>query len=270
MMEILIVASVLVSLTNAAIIVMIIFIKDLRTFTNYFVLSLAVSDLLTGAVLIPLNLIPYTIVNDVCTFNILISGSMNLCAVTWDRYVAVNEPFQYKNKLKLYHKKILAAIWLTVIFFTLIPLAWKLDKTLFIHKCFIVFTLIAFVLAPCVFIIVAYVRIWLRLRSHAVEMARMDITSEQREGARRASLEGKAVKVFLVVVVVFLVSWLPVIYMTVVFSIVGRPDLVPQDLPVISLFTLAGSSLVNPILYAIMKKDFHEKLRGKVGQFSFN
>jgi len=261
MKEILIVASILVAIPNAAVIFMIIFNKHFRTFTNYFVLSLAVSDMLTGAVLIPLHIVPYNIVRDFFVFFILMSGSMNLCAVTWDRYIAVTEPFEYKNKLEKYHKKILAAIWVTTILFTLIPVTWGIYKALLIQKCFVAFSFVAFVFVPYVFIIFAYVRIWLRLRSHAAEMARMDVTSEQGEGARRASLEGKTVKVFLVVVSVFLISWLPVIYMTIVQFILERPDLVPEDLSLISLFTIAGSSLVNPILYALMKKDFNAKIR---------
>ncbi|KAK3701532.1 hypothetical protein QZH41_007899 [Actinostola sp. cb2023] len=337
MEEALIVTCVLVVTANVAVITMVIVIRELRTFTNYFVVSLAVSDMLTGVVHIPLLLSEYAKATGFIVFFIMSSGVLNLCAVTWDRYTAVIDPFGYKNKLQKYYKKILIAVWMTSLLFTLIPLAWNADlqsvyhkyflvvalvvfvivpyvsiviakvidpfgyknklqkyyrKILIVvwmtsflftliplawyvdgksvyHKYFLVVALVVFVIVPYVSIVIAYVRIWLRLRSHAAMIKKiMDITNEQREGARRASLEGKTVKVFIVVASVFLVSWLPVLYMTVVESVLGRPDLVPIQLQQTSLFSVAGSSLLNPLLYALMKRDFKAKLVGwvQVGQ----
>jgi len=263
MEEVLIVACVLVVTTNVAVITMVIVIRELRTFTNYFVVSLAVSDMLTGGVLIPLRLSEYAKATGFIVFFIMILGVLNLCAVTWDRYTAVIDPFGYKNKLQKYYKKILIAVWMTSLLFTLVPLAWNADLKSVYHKYFLVVALVVFVIVPYVSIVIAYVRIWLRLRSHAaVIKKRMDITNEQREGARRASLEGKTVKVFIVVMAGFLICWLPVLYMTVMDSaLVGRPDLIPHQLIPVSLFTIAGSSLVNPLLYALMKRDFKAQWR---------
>ncbi|KAK3701530.1 hypothetical protein QZH41_007897 [Actinostola sp. cb2023] len=264
MEEALIVTCVLVVTANVAVITMVIVIRELRTFTNYFVVSLAVSDMLTGGVLLPMQLTTYFKATGFIVFFIMILGVLNLCALTWDRYTAVIDPFGYKNKLQKYYKKILIAVWMTSLLFTLIPLAWNVDGKSVYHKCYIVVSLVVFVIVPYVSIVIAYVRIWLRLRSHAIEMKRMSIRNEQREGARRVSLEGKTVKVFIVVASAFLVSWLPVLYMTVVVSVLGRPDLVPIQLEQASLFSVAGSSLLNPLLYALMKRDFKAKLVGCV------
>ncbi|XP_020909848.1 D(4) dopamine receptor-like [Exaiptasia diaphana] len=257
----LIVISVLASVTNAAVIIMVIAIKELRTFNNVFVASLAVSDMLTGAVLVPLHLADHYEVSGFLSFTIMISGVLNLCAVTWDRYVAVTDPFGYKDKLQKCHGKLLFAIWTTASLSTLIPLAWDNDITTEYHKWFLILSLLILVLIPYGFIVAAYVRIWLRLRSHAAQMKQVSISNEQREGARRASLEGKTVKVFLVVVSVFLVSWLPVIYMTTVGLMLGRLDLIPPHLSMLSWYTITGSSLINPILYGIMKRDFYVQFR---------
>lgn len=259
----LIISSLLVTTTNVGVICMVVFIKELRTYTNFFVVSLAFSDALTGAVFLPLYIFPHSSVTGYLIFFILIAGVMNLCAVTWERYVAIIEPFGYKEKLRKTQKKILVVIWSIPSLVTLVPLAWKADARTIYHKYFNVLTLLILVIIPYVFIVVAYVRIWLRLRSHAAQMRkRANMTSEQQEGARRASLEGKTVKVFLVVVSVFLVSWLPVIYMTTVSMVIGRPDLIPPLLSDLSLFTIAGSSMINPILYALMKNDFKTRLVG--------
>ena len=67
---------------------------------------------------------------------------------------------------------------------------------------------------------------------------------------------------FLVIVMAcFFLSWLPVIYMTLADIVVGRPDLTPEELTLASLFTVGGSSLVNPFLYAVMKRDFKTQLQ---------
>lgn len=260
--------SVLVTLSNAAIILMVVFIKKLRTSTNYFVLSLAISDMLTGAVVLPLNIMSYLpTFTPFLNFFILTSGVLNACALTWDRYLAVMNPFQYKNKIEMQYKKILVAIWSTSVLFTLIPLAWEGDVTLAINRYYSILVLITFIVLPYVLISVAYLRILLRLRSHAAELARISSTREVRERATRASLEGKTVKLFLVVVSIFLLSWVPVIYITVVIDFVRKPRLAPRVLHLVSLFTIACSSLASPIIYAIMKKDFNAMLKSKIASF---
>lgn len=259
------VTSALVAATNVTVICMVVFIKELRTFTNYFVLSLAVSDLLTG---ISSSLqrfrqaIPaiYDIVIDSLTFLILASGVLSLCAVTWDRYIAVTNPFGYKDKVKRHSKKILIAIWLiTITLFAAGLLVWITnDSNKISNPWLIVSPLLIFIVIPYTIIVVAYIRICLRLRSHTREMKRMDITNEQREQARRTSLEGRSVKVLIVVVCVFLISWVPIMYQAISSFIFGK--ILDRQLKFVTLLFINGSSIINPILYAFFKKDFQKKL----------
>ena len=72
--------------------------------------------------------------------------------------------------------------------------------------------------------------------------------------------EAKVAKVFLAIVIIFVLSWLPVIYMTTVAS-VNRQDLAPVALQKASLLTVALSSLANPLLYAFMKEDFRREFK---------
>ncbi|XP_031558929.1 histamine H2 receptor-like [Actinia tenebrosa] len=260
---VLIVLCVLVVITNMAVICMVVFIKELRTFTNYFVLSLAVSDVLVGGIMLPLNhpWVPSSEVTGHVIMITMLSGVGNICAVTWDRYVAVMEPFTYRTKLKRYYKKILIILWITAITCSLIPLAWKDEDTSIYHKVYYVMTILGFVILPYLAIIIGYVRIYARLRYHTAQLKSEGITRSKREGAQRASLEGKTVKVFVVVVVLFLLSWVPVIYMTMVDGVFQQPNLVPSLLQRFNLLVLAVSSLVNPLLYGFMKRDFNGQIK---------
>ena len=84
---------------------------------------------------------------------------------------------------------------------------------------------------------------------------------EQRKERRRISSDAQVAKVFCIVSTAFLLSWLPILYLTTVYNVLNRPDLIPGVLDTISLFTLATSSLVNPLMYAFLKPDFKVVIR---------
>ena len=73
---------------------------------------------------------------------------------------------------------------------------------------------------------------------------------------RSLSKELKVEKVFCIISATFLFSWLPIIYMTTAGRLFSRWDIIPVMLPTVSLFTVAISSLVNPIIYVFLKPDF--------------
>ena len=82
--------SVLIVLSNAVIVTLVCFNKTLRTYTNWLILSLAVSDLLTGSLLFPMTLFkPSYVVEGYFAAIILLSGVFNISAVTCDRFIAV-------------------------------------------------------------------------------------------------------------------------------------------------------------------------------------
>ncbi|XP_039454371.1 trace amine-associated receptor 1-like [Oreochromis aureus] len=95
---------------NLLVIISIIYFRYLHTPTNYLILSLAVADLLIGALIFPLSMTfslkpCMYIKNFFCnlrnTFDITISVSslLNLCCISVDRYYAVCHPLIYKTKI---------------------------------------------------------------------------------------------------------------------------------------------------------------------------
>ena len=126
---------------NSLVIAAVFTYRKLRTVTNTFIVSLAVSDLLLGAVVLP-----FSSVNEVlgwwpfgrvwcsawlaidvwvCTASIL-----NLCAISLDRYLAISRPFRYPTLMSPTRAKIaVAVVWTLALAICLPPLlGWRDSK----------------------------------------------------------------------------------------------------------------------------------------------
>ena len=88
------------ALTNALVIFSIFTNQNLRTRTNYIVLSLAVSDFFVATIAIPLRLLGILVsCNVVVAFTILFDGlsRLNIVLLTFERFIAVRFPFWYER-----------------------------------------------------------------------------------------------------------------------------------------------------------------------------
>ena len=126
---------------NSLVIAAVFTYRTLRTVTNTFIVSLAVSDLLLGAVVLP-----FSSVNEVlgwwpfgriwcsawlaidvwvCTASIL-----NLCAISLDRYLAISRPFRYPLLMSPTRAKVaVAVVWTLALAICLPPLlGWRDSK----------------------------------------------------------------------------------------------------------------------------------------------
>lgn len=123
---------------NSLVIAAVFTYRNLRTVTNTFIVSLAVADLLLGAVVLP-----FSSVNEVlgwwpfgrvwcsawlaidvwvCTASIL-----NLCAISLDRYLAISRPFRYPLLMSPTRAKVaVAVVWTLALAICLPPLlGWR-------------------------------------------------------------------------------------------------------------------------------------------------
>lgn len=142
-----------------------------------------------------------------------------------------------------------------------LPLLWDADRTQTIHKVFMVCLQFLGVFVPYFFIIFAYVRIFRQVRRSLAMRKDLESRRERKNERERNSSDFQVAKVFFTVSIIFLFSWLPIIYMTTSKIILNRPEVIPEVLPTVSLFTVATSSLVNPLIYAFLKPDFKVVLR---------
>lgn len=253
--------SVFIVAANAIVCVIVVTNVRLRTYTNGFLVSLAVSDILTGGLFFPVHLSgPDSAVASSEGYLIafvLLSGVGNICLVTWDRYNAVAKPFKYKKIVKCHFTKLIVVTWATALVVSILPLTWKADSNIVIHKVYLFCLMGFFIVIPYAAVFFAYYQISQHLKKHHQKLRKH---STKALSSRKMKAEAKVTKVFLTIVIIFVLSWLPIIYMTTVAS-VNRPDLSPVALQKVSLFTVALSSLLNPLLYAFMKEDFRREFK---------
>ena len=254
--------SVIIVVANCSVCALVCFNKTLRTYTNWLVLSLATSDILTRGVLLPIILIkPASLMTDYFIALISLSGVANICAVTYDRYVAIIKRLLCPYLAPKLFKRALVVSWLIPSLFTVLPLAWDTDPTKKIHIVYIVCFEVFGVVVPYIFITFAYVQIFRQVRRILTMRKDFEPAREQREERRRISSDAQVAKVFCIVSTTFLLSWLPMLYLTTVNSVLNQPDLLPDVLFTISLLTVATSSFVNPLIYAFLKPDFRVLVR---------
>ena len=254
--------SVLIVVSNVSVYALVCFNKRLRTYTNWFTLSLAVSDILAGAVLMPLTLFkPESVVVTYLSHLILLWGVVNICALTYDRFVAAMMPLQYPCRIPKIFKRTLVAVWLIPTIISLLPLFWATDRASIFHKWYIACLEVFGVVVPYIFISVAYIRIFKQVR-HSLALRKKFVSAiKQINEPRRISQDAKVAKVFCIISAAFLFSWMPIIYMTTADIFFGRLDIVPSVLGTISFYIIAVASLVNPFVYAFLKPDFKVVIR---------
>ncbi|CAF3203024.1 unnamed protein product [Rotaria socialis] len=175
---------------NALVVVSVYREKSLHTVTNYFVVSLAISDITVAAVVMPFaiylefnriwelsdRLCDFWVASDcmACTASIL-----NLVAIAIDRYIAVTKPLKYarhKNPRRV--AVMIVIVWLTS-FFIALPIvsgANKSDVTdyprvreqcAFFNNKFLIFSSLGSFFIPCIIIFAIYYRIFLVLMRQA-------------------------------------------------------------------------------------------------------
>lgn len=254
--------SVLIVISNFCVCLLVYLRKALRTNTNWLMVSLAVSDILTGGVLLPLYLVlPTSLVTGYVVSMILLSGVANLCAVTYDRYTAIIKPLEYPYRAPKILKRALLLSWLIPAVYTLLPLFWDTNPDLKIHKAYMVCLQFFGIVVPYIFIVFAYVKMFKQVRRSLRMKKSIESSLRVHKSERkRLSSDYKVAKVFFIVASAFILCWLPIIYITTA-DIINRLDIIPYSLPIVSFFTIATSSLVNPLMYAFLKPDFKMAIR---------
>ena len=256
--------SVLVVVMNVFVCCLVCINKALRTYTNGFIMSLALSDILTGGVLLPMVLSkPSSLATGYLICMILLSSSCNLSSVTYARYAAIMKPLRSRYLVPKMFKKAVIFSWLMPIIFSSLPLFWNTNYELQIHKVYNICVQVFGFVVPCVFIAFAYVRMFKEVRRSLALQKNFQVESSQERTneRRRLSKEIKIAKVFCIISAIFLFCWLPIVYMTTAQMVFSRFDIIPDFMPTVSSFTVAINSLVNPVIYAFLKPDFIISIR---------
>lgn len=245
--------------------------ESLQTPTVFFLASLAMADFLTGLLVIPtwsIRLIldfrkpsnPFSIVTELLTLLTMAASTYSLCAVTLDRYFAIIHTLKYNLMVTRNRTfKVIIVVWvmsfLTGIFRTFFSDQKRLRL---VYICSI--AIIAII--PFTIITISYVRIFLVARIQARRIA-----AEHRSVSPESKRNTKAAKTVAIVILIFTLSWLPLlVFCALEFRHVSfysvcdnlRSRFRFAAVAVVLAFT---SSVWNPLIYTLRYKKFRQAFK---------
>lgn len=270
--------------------------KRLRKTTNYFIFSLAISDLMTALFSMPFDVDAFArpfqwsgseFLCNFWAFMYLIAAPtsiLNLMAVSLDRYLAISSPLKYYTvmtpKVALLF---ITIIWLYSLTFTTVGMVrWPYYDSSVIHGlCYfnispyysVVSSAVNFLL-PTMIMCVIYFKIYQIASAHAHRIAMQEvptslipsnsnedsatITSEKKRIKRNI----KAAKTIAIIVSTFLLCWIPLTLTSTVGSLCRKCLMVnaPELWPVLMVLAYINSAM-NPILYSFFNQQFRESFK---------
>ncbi|XP_017562490.1 trace amine-associated receptor 13c-like [Pygocentrus nattereri] len=267
---------------NLLIIISVCHFKQLHTPTNMLVLSLAVSDCLVGALVLPIALI--WMIESCWVFNqgfcvsfmltsyFLTSTSIyNVALIAVDRYFALSNPFLYTKVVSVSTVCIVVLCDWFVLFsydlavhyfnrnlqslvtcpggcFLVLDEVWSLVDLLFIF------------VFPCAVIIILYVLVFVIAKRHATairELKAQTRTQTSKKMTDSMKSERKAAKVLGIVVSVFLACVFPYF----IYSLLGKVIEVEVEAFQKVLLLVYLNSTINPVIYALFYPWFRRCVR---------
>ncbi|XP_037345337.2 trace amine-associated receptor 13c-like [Pungitius pungitius] len=273
--------SLLIVTLNLLVIISISHFRQLHSPTNLLILSLAVSDLLVGLLLMPVQIL----LSEACWYlgdfmcalyfvvNFVITSSSvgNMVLISIYRYLAICDPLNYNTRVNLDKTKICVCLcWISSFFYNILLLLNFMKHPDVNYSCYgecvvvlnhntgsidLVFTFIG----PITLIIVLYLRIFMVALSQARAMRSHieSFTLRPKVGITARKSEMKATRTLSVVVVVFLICFCPYYSPSLTGEVIENSNLF---LPFV-VWLLYFNSCLNPVIYAFFYPWFRKSVK---------
>ncbi|XP_071793177.1 D(1) dopamine receptor-like [Asterias amurensis] len=236
--------------------------------TSWFVVSLALSDVLVGFLVMSWNAASFTIgywpFGKFCTvhqaLDIMMSTAsiLNLCVISLDRFWAVTQPFDYQSKMtKNRAMFMIACVWITSCVLSFVPVLTgihtvdgpdTMDENP--PKCDFILNGVYAVLSSCIsfyvpsiVMIIVYLMIYREARRQE-----QSIRSQNRVLDNNQKGEHKAAKTLGAILGVFVFCWLPFFVVNCILPFC--PECVSDGVFTVVLWLGWINSSLNPLIYA--------------------
>ncbi|XP_042282304.1 trace amine-associated receptor 13c-like [Thunnus maccoyii] len=274
-----------ISLVTVALNLLVIFsishFRQLHTPTNLLLLSLAVSDLLVGLLLMPVEIIYieacWFLGDIVCTLYyvvdyIITSTSVaNMVLLSFDRYIAICDPLHYPTKVTKRRAEICVCLcWICSVFYRILLLNDHLEQpgrsNSCLGECVVVINYIAGVvdlaftfIIPITVIIILYTRVFVVAVSQARAIrSHIAAVSAQCSGAVTVrTTVMKAARTLGIVVVVFLICFCPYYYS----ALAGEDTTVSASYAAFDIWLAHFNSCLNPVIYTFFYPWFRKSIK---------
>ncbi|XP_028448852.1 trace amine-associated receptor 13c-like [Perca flavescens] len=265
---------------NLLVIISVSHFRQLHTPTNILLLSLAVSDLLVGLVVMPGEILRKTscwfLGDFVCALynyvsNIIsVSSIGDIVLISVDRYVAICDPLHYNNRITVNRVKLCVCLcWLYSVSYSFLFIKDDLTQPGRYNSCYGECVLAIDYVAAAVDVVLSFIvpvtviiALYLRIFAVAVSQARAmrshitAVTLQLSVTPKAKKSELKAARTLGVLVVVFLMCFCP--YYSV--SLAGD-SLVNASSATYFLFVLYCNSCLNPVIYALFYPWFRKSVK---------
>lgn len=241
----------------------------LRKFGNYFLVNLAVADLMVGTIALPMyiHLIyisPYTgssvtkpkpfqtvhIAFDVFSG---MASAFTLTVISLERVYAIFCPLRYRSLSRATYFVVLAEVWILA---GALTGTWLLGLFKIIHPKIFDFALALLSFTSLMLMIGSYVALWLKIK----------IWSRNQHRAAGEKDRNLAVAIA-IVTAVFLMTWTPFHIMNILVNFkASLLDGIPYEVIYLAKFLHYGNSIVNPVIYCYKISEFRRALKNLIAK----
>lgn len=254
--------------------------RQLHTPTNLLLLSLAVSDLLVGLLLMPVEIIYiqacWFLGDIVCTLYYIIDyvitsvSVANMVLISIDRYIAITDPLGYHTKVTKQRVQICVILcWICSVLYRLFILQDYLNdpgkSSSCLGECTVVINqyaglvdLILTLIVPISVIIILYLRVFLVAvsQAHAIRAHIPAVTGRQPMSVVKRS-EMKAARTLAIIIVVFLICFCPYYHS----ALLGEDTFVDASSAPFEIWLAHINSCLNPVIYAFFYPWFRKSIK---------
>ncbi|XP_034431056.1 trace amine-associated receptor 13c-like [Hippoglossus hippoglossus] len=264
---------------NLLVIISISHFRQLHTPTNLLLLSLAISDLFVGVLLMPVEIFYvekcWFLGDIVCTlyyvldYMITSASVANMVLISFDRYIAICDPLHYPARVTKRRAQVCVCFcWVSSVFYRILLLNDHLRQPGRSNSCSgecvvvisyiegvidLVFTFII----PIAVIIVLYLRVFVAALAQA-RAIRSHVVATQRSGTVTVKkAEMKAARTLGIVVFVFLICFCPYYFPT----LAGEDTSVDASSAAVEIWLTHFNSCLNPVIYAFFYPWFRKCIK---------